>query len=305
MPSAATTSSSERLSATSLPVIVRLCTEPTERLVATPSILTTRSPPSTASVIRCCAAPGCCAPTKIVHGELEAAALNEAPPVVESDAGASSTEAALAELASLDVAGGDGPLPGIAAGSRLGSVALSGVGPSSDDVVSKPADEPSVALWTLPPPLAAAAPAAPASWEPSVVPAGAAATAPSVASPTETVEASAAPTATVLLVAVAVSFTVDSDVVGASASVVVGAGVSVETTALSSTPADSTTAAGDAATAVAQMSAAPAAEMAPGASGAARAAASAFSGAPATACASEPPPATPAGAPAEMLSTPA
>ena len=59
--------------------------------------------------------------------------------------GASSTEAALAELASLDVAGGDGPLPGTAAGSRLGSVALSGFGPASEDVVLKPAEEPAAA----------------------------------------------------------------------------------------------------------------------------------------------------------------
>ncbi len=282
MPSAAAEPSSVSVSAPSLPVIVTLRTSASGRRDSTPSIVTTRSVPSTVREIVCCPAP---------------AVLNEASPAVMVDADASSTEACLLELAPLDVAGGEGPLPGTAVGSRGGSVALSGASPLPDAIVSTPTVEPGVEVWETWVPPAAVAPPAGASASP-LEPAGTAETVAPLEPSIESVDASGSATEAELLVEV-VSTSVDCEPSAADATGASGPAASAGAAKLSSPAADSTGAAADDAGAAMQT---PAEASGAIVSGAAVAAASALSGTPLIASAAEPPPATPGGAPREMPS---
>jgi hypothetical protein len=279
---------------------------PAGRIDATPSTVMTSSPPASVSEIECSAAPDC-ALTTILQGELDAAALNEALPGVEVDADASSAEAALPKLASFVVAGGDGPLPGTAAGSSGGSVALVSIERPSAVPVSVVAAEAEAAVCDVCVAPPAVAVPAPANCESPPESAGAAAIPLSFGPLTDTLDVSGVATAGPPLETVVVVVVVaDSDSAGASATGSVGATSSVEAATLSCALDGWTEPVVlDGVTVGASMSAAPLLAIVCAPSGPARAAASALRGVPVTAAASASPrAATPGGSPAEMRSIP-
>src|SRR5215208_1970246 len=95
--------SSVKLSSSAPPVIVRLVTSASGRLEATPSMLTIRSPSLTET---------------------------------ETELAAGPSWTSQLRLSSLSAAGGDGPLPGTAAGSRDGKEASAGAAPALDESAS-------------------------------------------------------------------------------------------------------------------------------------------------------------------------